>query len=301
MRAIRLHDKGSAVEDVQKRLRKLGFRVELDGIFEDKTLAAVQTFRENEGLEPGDEVDEAAWQALVDATYELGDRLLYLRMPYFHGSDVAALQGILEVLGFVVGEKTGVFGAHTEHALREFQSSVGLDDDGIANTTTFDAIERLRHAWEGKSATAAQTPEYIGFARAYEALQRMEACFYGMDSLGRGVASRMANLAHATIADARVTSAETLGNSPSHTMLMAGIASVRDFGSGRIPVVTYADDRKFPQRLRTAVDSAGTRPRRIVVDVSSAVGGQDLSENERESIEQHIAVVLLDAFCMALG
>lgn len=301
MRAIRLHDKGSAVEDVQKRLRKLGYGVELDGQFEEKTLAAVRAFRAAEGLDEGDAVDEAAWQALVDATYELGDRLLYLRMPYFQGSDVASLQNILEVLGFVVGDEPGVFGAHTEHALREFQSSVGLDGDGIAGTTTFDAIERLRHAWEGKSATAAQTHEYTGFARAAEALQRMEACFYGMDASGREIASRMANLAHATISDARVTSAETLGNSPSHTMLMAGISTERDFGTGRIPVVTFAEDRKFSQRLRTAIESAEMRPRRIVVDISAFVGGADASEEDKERAEQHVAVMLLDAFCMALG
>lgn len=301
MRAIRLHDRGSAVEDVQKRLRMIGYDVALDGLFEDKTLAAVRAFREAEGLEAGDVIDEDAWQALVDATYSLGDRLLYLRMPSFHGSDVAALQNILEVLGFVVGDQQGVFGVHTEHALREFQSNVGLDGDGIANTSTFDAIERLRHAWEGKSASAVQTPEYIGFARAAEALQHMEACFYGLDASGREVASRMANLAHATIADARVTSADTLGNSPSHTMLMAGITSNRSFASGHTPMVTYAQDRSFAQRLRTAVDSADMRPKRVIVDVSAVLGADDAAGQDAAALEQHVAVVLLDAFCMALG
>lgn len=296
MRAIRLHDKGSAVEDVQKRLRILGYKVVLDGVFEDKTQQAVRQFRSDEGLDEGDSVDDATWQALVDATYSLGDRLLYLRMPHFHGRDVADLQNILEVLGFVVGDEQGVFAAHTEHALREFQSSVGLDDDGIASTATFDAISRLRHAWEGKAAAAQQAQEYAGFARAAEALERMEACFYGLDACGRSIASRMANLAHATSSKARVTSAESLGNSPSHTMLMAGIASERDFGNERIPVVSFSQDRLFSQRLRTAIDSAASRPKRIVVDISGAV-----TSSLQEDFEQHLAVVLLDAFCSALG
>ena len=129
----------------------------------------------------------------------------------------------------------------------------------------------------------------------------MEACFYGLDSCGRGIASRMSNLAHATIADARVTSAETLGNAPSRTMLMAGIASCRVPASGGTPQVSYSDDRLFPQRLRTAMDSAERRPKRVVVDVSATVGDADLSPEDEERIEQHLAVVLLDAFCMAFA
>ena len=145
MKSIRIHDTGSAVEDVQKRLRILGYELTPDGEFGEKTRAAVSAFRQAEGLPQGAEVDEDTWHALVDATFALGDRMLYLRVPHFHGHDVRELQNILAVLGFVLGETDGIFGAHTERALREFQSSVGLNGDGIAGTTTFDAISRLRH------------------------------------------------------------------------------------------------------------------------------------------------------------
>lgn len=80
------------------------------------TCDAVRMFRQSEGLPPGDFVDERTWSALVDASFSLGDRMLYLRMPHFHGADVRSLQKILEVLGFVVGRSDGIFGAHTERA-----------------------------------------------------------------------------------------------------------------------------------------------------------------------------------------
>ena len=49
-------------------------------------------------------VGDATWAALVDATFTLGDRMLYLRVPHFHGHDVRVLQQALNVLGFACGE-----------------------------------------------------------------------------------------------------------------------------------------------------------------------------------------------------
>ena len=300
MKSIRIHDTGSAVEDVQKRLRILGYELTPDGEFGEKTRAAVSAFRQAEGLPQGAEVDEDTWHALVDATFALGDRMLYLRVPHFHGHDVRELQNILAVLGFVLGETDGIFGAHTERALREFQSSVGLNGDGIAGTTTFDAISRLRHAWEGKSAAAAAAPEYVGFARAAEALRRVELCFFGLDAWGRAVASRIANLAHATSADAKVTSADSLEGIPPQTMLMVGIAAPVRSADEHIPVVAYSEDHSFAQRLKTAIDAASTKPARLAVDISAPVGRVAPGSVDNEAAEQHIAVIMLDAFCAAL-
>jgi|GEM_PF-1301297 len=234
MRTIGRNDHGAAVEDVQRRLRVMGYELAVDGAYLQRTCDAVKMFRQSEGLPPGDFVDQQAWAALVDASFALGDRMLYLRMPHFHGADVRSLQTILEVLGFVVGKSDGIFGAHTERALRDFQLSVGITDDGIAGNTTFDAIERLRHAWEGKEPTSAEGAQ-MGFARAAEALEKMEACFYGLDEIGRGVASRIANLARATFEGAHVMSADTLEAFPPSNMLMVGVTSVEVDGQDGIP------------------------------------------------------------------
>lgn len=300
MRIIKLNDSGSAVEDVQRRLRVLGYELAVDGIFQQRTLEAVRRFREAEGLPAGDTVDARTWAALVDASFSLGDRMLYLRMPYFHGADVRSLQKILEVLGFSVGLSDGIFGAHTEHALRDFQLSVGIVDDGIAGNTTFDAVERLRHAWEGKSPATADSA-HMGFARAAEALEKMEACFYGLDELGRGVASRIANLARATSEVAHVMSADAMEAFPPSNMLMVGISSGEEHGQDGIPVIEFSDDLMFPRRIGIALASTKATPRRVIIEVPAQGYSDATGIVEGERWEQHLAVLLLDSFCVAFS
>ena len=82
METIKLNDSGAAVEDVQHRLSRIGLLDEacIDGLFGPETAKAVASFRSQAQLECGDEVDEKTWAALVDASFCLGDRTLYLRM-----------------------------------------------------------------------------------------------------------------------------------------------------------------------------------------------------------------------------
>ena len=300
MRAIGRNSRGAAVEDVQRRLRAVGYELEVDGMYLERTQNAVRSFREAEGLPEGDTIDERTWAALVDASFSLGDRMLYLRMPFFHGCDVRSLQSILEVLGFAVGDSDGIFGAHTEHALRDFQASVGLIDDGIAGSTTYDAIERLRHAWEGKAPTSAESA-HMGFARAAEALEKMEACFYGLDEIGRGVASRVANLARATSDIAHVMSADALEAFPPSTMLMVGISSEDVDPSGGIPIIELSADFSFSKRIQIALESAQMTPQRVIITVPAFGTTESGEKVTGERWEQHIAVVLLDAFCVVFS
>ncbi|MEE1436343.1 MAG: peptidoglycan-binding protein, partial [Collinsella sp.] len=168
---------GAAVEDVQSRLLQLGYTIDAaevtDKYFGATTEQAVSTFRLDSGLAAGHAVDIPCWSALVDASYKLGDRTLYLRMPNFHGADVQALQRALNVLGFACGEDDGYFGPHTEAALQQFQENVGLFADGMAFQDTYAYINRLHHVWEGKpSVTEAESR--IGFARAANVLERFQ-------------------------------------------------------------------------------------------------------------------------------
>ena len=300
MRTIGRNDHGAAVEDVQRRLRVMGYELAVDGAYLQRTCDAVRKFRQSEGLPPGDFVDQQAWSALVDASFALGDRMLYLRMPHFHGADVRSLQKILEVLGFVVGKSDGIFGAHTERALRDFQLSVGIMDDGIAGTTTYDAIERLRHAWEGKEPTSAEGAQ-MGFARAAEALEKMEPCFYGLDEIGRGVASRVANLARATSEDAHVMSADALEAFPPSNMLMVGITSNEVDGQDGIPLIEFSDDFMFARRIGIALSSAKTTPRRVIIEIPTQGYSEVVGVVSGERWEQHLAVLLLDAFCLSFS
>ena len=142
---IELHDTGAAVEDVQQRLAALGYLREeqVTGTFGDVTAGAVRAFCRAVGLPEEGAVDDKVWAALVDAGYRMGDRTLFLRMPYFHGNDVAELQRALGALGFACGVEDGIFGAYTELALRKFQMNMGLFSDGIAGAFTFAAIRNL--------------------------------------------------------------------------------------------------------------------------------------------------------------
>lgn len=300
MKTIQRNDKGPAVQDVQQRLRTLGYELNVDGVYLDRTQIAVSEFRKKEGLAAGDFVDDAAWKALVDATFSLGDRMLYLRMPFFHGHDVKCLQDILNALGFIVGDADGIFGAHTEHALREFQSSIGLVDDGVAGATTYDAIWRLRHAWEGKGAVnTADTQKHMGFARAASVLETAEIVFFGTDELGRDVAHRAANLAQASAPFSSITSADRLSVAPAPSVLMVGIGVEGSLPQKDCHIVTIGDDYTFTARLTTALETAQGSPRRIYVELL----GQPPFEYRNVDLPrwaQHLAVTILDALCDAL-
>jgi peptidoglycan hydrolase-like protein with peptidoglycan-binding domain len=293
---------GAAVKDVQARLQSIGYDLaqEFDeGIFGVATAGAVASFREHLGLNPGEEVDYDTWTALVDATFTLGDRLLYLRMPYLHGRDVHTLQTALAALGFSC-TADAIFGAHTEHAVREFQQNAGISGDGIVGDSTFSAIERLRHAWEGKDLINLEAHS-LGFARAAEVLENTPICIYGTDEIGRNIAERISNLAMATTQASLVVSAQSLDQAPSDSMLMLQITNekrqkVRDeshIPPTAIPQVIYDSDETLPARIATAVELISTEQPRIMVLLSRA----PLTARE----EQHAAVALLDALCLCRG
>lgn len=206
VRPIAQGDRGPAVEDVQKRLLSLGFDLGptgVDGVFFGATLTAVRRFQTEHKLAEDGVVGDETWAALVDATFRLGDRLLYLKYPFLHGADVRLLQGALNVLGFACGEPDGIFGAFTERAVGEFQANVQLPVDGIAGPETVAAIERLHHVWSGKDPSAPASLA-VAPARAAEVLRHaVIALVYG-DECGRVVAERVENLARAAEPAARL-------------------------------------------------------------------------------------------------
>jgi N-acetylmuramoyl-L-alanine amidase len=165
VRTIRRGDRGQHVWDVQSRLGALGFRIDPGELeshrFEASTEAAVRTFQQERGLLADAKVGPITWQELVEAGYALGDRVLYLRYPYFRGDDVRALQRRLNVLGFDPGREDGIFGDQTARAVGDFQRNVGLDADGIVGATTLEALDRLRPPVPGPGRTAIRESESL--------------------------------------------------------------------------------------------------------------------------------------------
>lgn len=88
-------------------------------------------------------LDDLTWRALVEAGFRPGDRVLYLRRPYFRGEDVAWLQAQLGDLGFDPGRVDGIFGERTDQALREFQANLALPADGIVGASTIEELKRV--------------------------------------------------------------------------------------------------------------------------------------------------------------
>lgn len=295
MESIKRNDTGAAVEDVQQRLVRAGLLAEdkVTGTFDAATAAAVAQLCKQTDIDVREEVDEAVWTKLVDASFELGDRNLYLRVPFYHGRDVRTLQEALAALGFSCGGFDGIFGPHTEDALRRFQLNMGLPDDGIAGAFTFRALINLQHSWKGKDSFS-HVP-HLGFARAADVLESNLLCLFGTGDFSRAVAARMSNLALATNPSSKVTSADSLLVEPDDSMIFVQILVGREKPTTTIPVVEFDQEATLAQRLSQALQAART-PQRIAVRLASE-SWEDAGEARSA---QHYAIVLLDALCTAL-
>lgn len=295
MKPIRLGDRGPAVEDIQRRLRSLGYdlgRAGIDGIFAGATAQAVGAFQAAAGLSEDGLVGEHTWSALVDATFTLGDRMLYLRLPHFHGHDVAVLQDALNVLGFACGNADGIFGAYSERAVREFQRNAGLPADGIVGVETVRAIAALRHVWEGKEPLA-HSEARLAPARAAAVLSTVPFAIGGLDGTGERVSGRVVNLAMATSGDSKVVLVDRDGRPPENVRLVLRIcgSGTAPASPGR-PVVRAVTADTLLARLITAIAAAAGGCPEVTVELGDAFSG-----GERE--EQRAAIALLDAVCLA--
>ncbi|GAB4289729.1 MAG: hypothetical protein Kow0067_15780 [Coriobacteriia bacterium] len=290
LKPIKRGDRGPAVEDIQKRLLTLGHdlgRTGVDGVFLGATYDAVRRFQAEHGLSEDGEVGQETWSALVDATFRLGDRLLYLKYPYLHGADVRALQGALNALGFACGEPDGIFGAYTERAVREFQANIAQPADGIAGDETVRALQHLRHVWQDKDPTAPVALR-VAPARAAETLARIPVGVVALDEAAADVAERIANLAFATEPRARVSVGSRAENGVT-LYLTAGPA--RDFRPELPRIATGGGAAATEPRVLTALATGSAE---VVIDLEgpSARSEPDL---------QRLAVAVLDAVCAALS
>ncbi|MFR7746485.1 MAG: peptidoglycan-binding protein [Eggerthellaceae bacterium] len=296
MDPIKKNDTGAPVLDVQNRLVRAGFLPEekVTGTFDDDTVAAIKKLCERLDIEPREVVDDVVWSKLVDESFELGNRNLYLRVPFFHGRDVRTLQEALSALGFSCGAIDGMFGAHTEDAVRRFQLNMGLPSDGIVGAFTFRALINLHHSWKDKDSFS--SVPHVGFARAAEVLDTNLICLFGMTQFTRSVAARMSNLALATSPASKVTSADSLLVSPEEDMLFIQILVGDEEPATTIPVVEFGDETTLASRLSQAIQAAEHKNRRVAVRLPV----EDWQDAGKARSAQHYAIVLLDALCGAL-
>jgi peptidoglycan hydrolase-like protein with peptidoglycan-binding domain len=297
MKPIREGDRGPAVEDIQRRLLLLGYALGpsgVDGVFAGHTLSATKQFQSDRELNADGLVGDTTWAALVDATFTLGDRALYLRLPHMHGRDVRLLQEALGALGFPC-RADSIFGPRTEEAVRDFQRNVALPADGITGANTVEALQNLRHLWEGKgqhaTVSASDRP-----ARGAAVLERVAIAVRPDDAAAEELAARIANLALATTEDAQIT---LLGRGEQPYEDTAVLLRITGGGTSialtGVPLVSLAgiEVAAFAPRMAAAFIVSEGRCREVVVDVSAVVEGN-------EQAQQRVAVTLLDALCSAL-
>jgi peptidoglycan hydrolase-like protein with peptidoglycan-binding domain len=295
MEAIKLGDSGAAVEDVQTRLSKIEVLLpnDITGYFDKKTEEAISRFCQINDIRERDYVDDEVWGYLVDASYSLGDRTLYLRAPHFTGADVKQLQKILGTLGFSCGEEDGIFGTSTEWALRQFQQNMGLPSDGICGAYTYQSIKNLHHSWEGKSALAGQ--HALSFARAAKVLESNKVVLFGTDGFTRSVAKRMSNLSLATTPASKIVSADALSVPPTEDMLLFEIK----LGSGEASnSLKYIDDETLTQQMAQSINIAmKSNPHKMCIELEK----RSWLDAGEERSAQHYAINLLDALCTNLA
>jgi N-acetylmuramoyl-L-alanine amidase len=231
------------------------------GFFCAETEASLRAFQQARGLRVDGRCDADTWSGLVEASWRLGDRLLFLTAPNMRGDDVAELQSRLGRIGFDCGRVDGILGPETATALRDFQSNCGLLVDGTCGPVTLRAIERVsKQTGSGPGvATVRERDRLRTTSSSLRGLRVVIGHFGGMSSLTRALARDLRLCGASVISvdepDARAQ-AEAANNFAAHVYL--GFESQTD-ERGRVsfyavPEFESAGGRSLAERL--AVDLA---------------------------------------------
>ena len=149
---------GSAVKNLQTKLKKLGFyNAYVDGSYGDTTVAAVKAFQKKYNL-TADGVAGSETLKKLDTAYKNADSNTSTDDDSLRkgatGTAVKTLQTNLKKLGFYTAYVDGSFGATTESAVKAFQKKYGLTADGVAGSATLKKIESaVASASSGKITT----------------------------------------------------------------------------------------------------------------------------------------------------
>lgn len=148
----RLGDTGPTVAEIRRKLVILQLLPDPgeaipdpeEAVFDADCDRAVRHFQQQRGLNVDGLVGRETSEALEEARYRLGDRVLsYQVSRLLRGDDVAALQQRLLDMGANCGRVDGIFGPETAQALRELQRNLGVTPDGTCGPDTFRALGRL--------------------------------------------------------------------------------------------------------------------------------------------------------------
>lgn len=152
---LKLNSQGASVTQLQTDLKQLGYYYgSITGNFGDKTEDAVKEFQKDKGL-PADGVAGSKTLAAVKAAIDKAggsstSSTTGLKVGST-GDKVIALQQDLTALGYYYGDISGHYGSLTQAAVKKFQKAKGIAQDGIAGTSTLNAIAKALGGSSGSS------------------------------------------------------------------------------------------------------------------------------------------------------
>ena len=151
------------IKDVQAKLKNMGiYSGEVTGNVGDKTTAAIKEFQKRYNLT----VDGVAGPATVAKLNQVYSNSTTVKVSSSSktglglgssGTAVSQLQTNLTTLGYYWAEITGNFGAKTETAVKAFQKAYGLPQDGVAGTSTLNAISTAVAKKGGSSSSSSSS------------------------------------------------------------------------------------------------------------------------------------------------
>ncbi len=159
------------------------------GVFCDVTVQLVTSFQEQRGVLVSGSCDEPTWLALIEAGWDLGDRLLMLNAPMLRGDDVAELQRSLNHVGFDCGRPDGIFGPLAARAVADFQRNSGLASDGICGAHTVRTLRLVSEkSGSGPGVASIRESEARNGPSSIDGLRLVVGQFGGLSSITRTVA-----------------------------------------------------------------------------------------------------------------
>ncbi len=174
---LRYGDSGTEVSQMQARLIELGYlQGQADGDFGLATKAAVVQFQRENGLVRDGIAGSKTLIALYseDATDTTLDTSATLSLGMV-SSTVRLLQSRLISLGYLKGTADGQFGPLTSLALIDFQKAQSLTANGIANSATLKALNKIIEEAEQKEVAAVApnvngtiSPSRVRYANWYD-------------------------------------------------------------------------------------------------------------------------------------
>lgn len=146
--------RSSTVTTLQNNLKKLGyFSTTATGYYGEITVSAVKRLQRDNGLYSDGIAGTKTLTLIsklldskntqVSVSSNTGAASVTTLKKGMSGNSVSDLQSNLKKLGFFSANVTGYYGDITVAAVRSFQKSNGLGQDGIAGRNTFSAIDRV--------------------------------------------------------------------------------------------------------------------------------------------------------------